>query len=514
MNHKNNNHKSKKTNGKNGNNHHFLSKKFLFVSEESLSGDLAWKIKKEGHDVRIYIASKSAKDVYLGFLEKVDNWKKSVSWADVIVFDCIGFGKEADKLRKRGKLVIGGSLYTDRLEEDREFGQREMEKGGMMTPPHWDFDSFEDATEFIRRNPSRYVFKPSGNTSLYKEILFLGNEGDGKDIIEVLRQNKTLWKKKIKRFQLQKKIEGVEVAAGAFFNGRDFIYPVNINFEHKKLFPGDIGPSTDEMGCYDEKTEVLTDIGWKFFKDLNKNERLCTLNPSNDSIEFQKPNHIVSFNHHKELISVQNQTLDICVTSDHNMYLCSQTNYRKNKKNFELIKAKDMECQSVIKRTGNWIGKEEKYFVLPQSTLGHYKGNKVIQHPLPGIKVPIDDWISFMGIWIAEGSVAGKRVTIAQKTPAKCKIIEKLLKKLPFGFKPYKKRGFFYTDKKQLADYLKQFKKAPDKYVPHFIKELSKRQIELFLREYCFGDGTIMRGGIEYFIPHQKNLQMMFKNFY
>ena len=28
------------------------SKKFLFVSWESLSGDLAWQIKKEGNDVK------------------------------------------------------------------------------------------------------------------------------------------------------------------------------------------------------------------------------------------------------------------------------------------------------------------------------------------------------------------------------------------------------------------------------------------------------------------------------
>jgi phosphoribosylamine--glycine ligase len=54
--------------------------------------------------------------------------------------------------------------------------------------------------------------------------------------------------KKIKQFQLQKFAQGVEVAVGAFFNGNDFIYPVNINFEHKKLFPSDIGPFTGEMG--------------------------------------------------------------------------------------------------------------------------------------------------------------------------------------------------------------------------------------------------------------------------
>ena len=49
-------------------------------------------------------------------------------------------------------------------------------------------------------------------------------------------------------FQLQRRVSGVEVAVGGFFNGKNFIYPINVNFEHKKLFPGDIGPPTGEMG--------------------------------------------------------------------------------------------------------------------------------------------------------------------------------------------------------------------------------------------------------------------------
>ncbi len=40
----------------------------------------------------------------------------------------------------------------------------------------------------------------------------------------------------------------MEVAVGAFFNGKTFLEPININFEHKKLFPGNIGPATGEMG--------------------------------------------------------------------------------------------------------------------------------------------------------------------------------------------------------------------------------------------------------------------------
>jgi phosphoribosylamine--glycine ligase len=225
------------------------TKKFLFVSWESLSGDLALQIKKEGHEVKVYIKAECDQDVYDGFLEKIDDWKKYIDWADVIVFDDVGFGEEADKLRSAGKLVVGGSAYTDKLEEDREFGQSEMKRVGMLILPHWDFTNYDEALKFIEENPGRYVYKPSGFiASEAKGILFLGKDEDGKDIHEILKSNKTVLEKRVKQFQLQKFAQGVEVAVGTFFNGNDFIYPINVNFEHKKLFPGDIGPFTGEMG--------------------------------------------------------------------------------------------------------------------------------------------------------------------------------------------------------------------------------------------------------------------------
>ncbi|MCX6813188.1 MAG: phosphoribosylamine--glycine ligase [Candidatus Azambacteria bacterium] len=224
-------------------------KKFLFVSLESLSGDLAWQLTKEGHQVKAYIKSKTDADVYNGFIEKVDSWESYKDWADVIVFDDVEFGDIAAKLRKNGKLVIGGSAYTDNLEMDRDFGQSEMKKYGVNILPQWQFSNYDEAIEFIEKNPERYVFKPSGNTpSAGKGLLFIGQEEDGKDLLELLRQNKSVWTKKVPVFQLQKFVSGVEVAIGAFFNGKDFILPVNVNFEHKRVFPGDIGPFTGEMG--------------------------------------------------------------------------------------------------------------------------------------------------------------------------------------------------------------------------------------------------------------------------
>ena len=163
------------------------TKKFLFVSLESLSGDLAWQLVKEGHAVKAYIKEKSDADVYLGFIERIDEWKSYVDWADVVVFDDIDFGNIADELRKKGKYVVGGSAYTDRLEIDREFGQDELKKYGVNTLPGWHFSDYSQAIDFIKKNPDRYAFKPSGNTpSGGKGLLFLGQEEDGRDLIELL----------------------------------------------------------------------------------------------------------------------------------------------------------------------------------------------------------------------------------------------------------------------------------------------------------------------------------------
>ena len=222
-------------------------KKFLFVSEEALIGDLAWAVKNEGHHVKYFINDEECDDICDGFVSKTDDYDALIDWADVIIFDDVFDGEDADKLRKQGKAVIGGSKYTDRLEEDREFGQQELEKAGVNVLPHWDFTDFDEAIKFVKKNPGRYVLKPTSKTG-EKELLFVGQEEDGKDVLQLLEHYKKAWAKQIECFQLQKYASGVEIAVGAFFNGTDFITPINVNFEHKRMFPGNIGPSTGEMG--------------------------------------------------------------------------------------------------------------------------------------------------------------------------------------------------------------------------------------------------------------------------
>ena len=97
-----------------------MATKFLFVSYEGLITDIAWQVIKEGHEAKLWIQTPEVKEMGEGFVPKVNDWRKEVDWADVVVFDDVlgGMGTMADEVRARGKAVVGGSPYTDRLEED------------------------------------------------------------------------------------------------------------------------------------------------------------------------------------------------------------------------------------------------------------------------------------------------------------------------------------------------------------------------------------------------------------
>jgi phosphoribosylamine---glycine ligase len=224
-------------------------RKFLFNSLTGLIGDIAWQVSKEGHEVRYFIKEQRERDIADGFVAKSDNLEKDTEWADIVIFDdTLGQGEKAQEVRAMGKKVVGGTSYTDRLEDDRSFGQEELKKAGVNIIPYKEFDSFDDAVEHVTQNPGRYVIKPSGEAQNVKRRLFVGEEDDGQDVIRMLEAYKKAFSEEIKVFQLQRRVTGVEVAVGAFFNGKQFVHPINVNFEHKKLFPGNLGPPTGEMG--------------------------------------------------------------------------------------------------------------------------------------------------------------------------------------------------------------------------------------------------------------------------
>lgn len=223
-------------------------KKFLFISRWGESLDIALATLAEGNTVKMCIEDKASKEIGFGFVKKVNDWRKHIGWADILIFDYTGNGAECEQLREQGKLVFGGSNYTDLLELDRNFGQEELKKHKINTLPFKEFHTFKDAIRYVETHPNAYVIKPSGETQEWKQLLFVGNDDEGLDVIRILKAYEKSWGDNFGTFQLQRKVKGVEISASAFFNGKEFLYPVNITFEHKKLFPKELGVSTGEMG--------------------------------------------------------------------------------------------------------------------------------------------------------------------------------------------------------------------------------------------------------------------------
>lgn len=220
--------------------------KFLIVDPEGLMSDMARQLQEEGCEVRMHITEKKWEDIADGIVRKVDDWRAHKGWADVILFSYSGMGHEQDELRKKGYKVVGGSSL-EVFETDRNEGVKVLRQMGIKPIPSREFSSFGEARKFIRQNPARYVFKPCGMMEDDKEMTLVGKEKDGSDILRALDEFERMWKGKVSIF-LQKFVEGIEVACGCYFNGHEWIKPVHVNFEHKKLMPGEIGMNTGEQG--------------------------------------------------------------------------------------------------------------------------------------------------------------------------------------------------------------------------------------------------------------------------
>lgn len=226
--------------------------RFLGIGETCDLGDMYYRLAKAGHDVKVFIESPEAKDIYSGMLESVPAWRSVLPWVreagedGIILFESVGQGKIQDELRRDGYQVIGGSAYGDKLESDRAYGQKVFADMGLQTCDSHHFTDYDDAIEFLHAHPARYVFKLNGASAL-RTLNYVGMLGDGSDILALI----SVYRKQAHQpidFVLMDYIDGIEVGIGAYFNGETFLKPACLDWEHKRFFPGSQGELTGEMG--------------------------------------------------------------------------------------------------------------------------------------------------------------------------------------------------------------------------------------------------------------------------
>lgn len=225
--------------------------KFLMVSQCGEGAGLLHMIAEEGNDVSLFIKDPDYKTVWDGLLPKV---KKIAPDKDtVVIFDTSGMGDIADRLKKSGVPVVGGSKWADKLEHDREFGFEVMEECGIEFPETQAFTKFSDVPAFLEKMeaeaekngdcPPRFVFKPCG-PKCPSHITYVSK--DNGDLLEYIAYMERSYSKLIESFVLQEFVEGVCVSTELWSDGTKLVRPANHTCEVKGLMNGNLGPAT---GC-------------------------------------------------------------------------------------------------------------------------------------------------------------------------------------------------------------------------------------------------------------------------
>jgi len=221
--------------------------RILGITETCDLGSLYLRLIAEGHDVRVTVSEPLAAGTMAGMVPRAENCRDELAWIreageeGLILFEAVGFGQWQDQLRNEGYNVIGGSAFGDRLENDRGFAQELLAGLGLSTAPTVEFGNAAAAIADLRARPRRTVFKLSASAG----ETFVGQEPDGSDIAALLEARSA---EPDERFVLMDFVEGIETGVGAYFDGRQFLLPACIDWEHKRFFAGDMGELTGEMG--------------------------------------------------------------------------------------------------------------------------------------------------------------------------------------------------------------------------------------------------------------------------
>jgi phosphoribosylamine---glycine ligase len=215
--------------------------RILGLSKSLYLGDIYLSLQREGHEVRVALQEPSGLRAFGGLIEPVAGWRAELDWVGrdgIIMVEGVGQGALQDRLRADGYRVVGGSALGDRLERDREFGQAVMRDAGLPIAESHAFPDPASALDWLARHPRRTVLKWDGDAN----TTYVGQHPAGADVVFQLGRAKA------GGVLLMEWLDGIEVGIGAYFDGRAFLRPACLDFEHKRFFPGDMGEMTGEMG--------------------------------------------------------------------------------------------------------------------------------------------------------------------------------------------------------------------------------------------------------------------------
>jgi nucleoside-diphosphate-sugar epimerase len=244
--------------------------------------------------------------------------------------------------------------------------------------------------------------------------------------------------------------------------------------------------------CYSADTDILTRQGWKRFYELIDADEVLTYNLATKTAEYQRPTAHFAYAYQGKMYVQHNRRLATCVTPNHKMLVAWKRNHT------QLERPQLLEAQAIKGKPMAYLlaaelqdGEIKEQFTLPAVKAGEHK------HFFPAREIPMTDWLRFLGWYLAEGHCCEAEetgnCTVTLSTYYRTQEAVEVM--LAIGLSPVVDKHHIVATSRQLYEYLRQFGKAYDKYIPIEIKGLHPTQLRILLEALLAGDGD----------PHSKN---------
>lgn len=241
-------------------------------------------------------------------------------------------------------------------------------------------------------------------------------------------------------------------------------------YDNEYIFPA------QKINCYHKDTEVMTKDGFKKFTELDKDDKILTLNPETKELEYAN---IKNFFAKKveNIVHIKGKSLDMAVDPNHTFFTYKKVEHKKGKYSLEPRFIDGIENLGKVSNkffgSSKWIGEEPEFIFV---------GNK---------KIKTDVFCKFMGYYLSEGHIDHKIHTNAVHI-TQFKYLDKMYDDIKeMGF--HKNKGCLRLYDKEVVEYLRKFGYSYEKYVPDEILRLSSKYIRVFLDAYALGDGSLSK---------------------
>lgn len=239
-----------------------------------------------------------------------------------------------------------------------------------------------------------------------------------------------------------------------------------------------------DEACHDEETEVLTDSGWKFFKDLSSEDKLLTMNRETHNAEYLRPTTLHASHRSGEMLKYKIKGVDFKITPNHRMWVRSQKGDWSFRDAGVLASRANLEVY--VPRHVVWNAPDKRTITIPALVTD----KKVY----PQLDIPADKMLELLGWYCSEGHVSFSygRYRAVGFTQQNTSHIASLCEELGFSPKRYNECSTpqVRVHNTQFAEWVAQWGVGCKvKGVPDFIRTCSARQIGIFLDAYTAGDG-------------------------